>query len=387
MQSKETILAPHSQCPPDKTRAWAEIDLAAIAHNYHVVRQRVGRTRQVMCAVKANAYGHGAVAVSRALAAAGADMLAVATVAEGVELRDAGIQTPILMLGTALPEEAEAIVEHGLRPIVCTATVADALNSTSARHGKQTPVHIKVDTGMGRIGVPSEHAVPFVARVAGLAHLTIEGICTHFASAGDEDKTFTLEQVERFTQVVQTLADDGIDIPLKHAANSAAIIDMPQSHFTAVRPGLMLYGCYGSRFESRSAGIQQALTLKARVTFLKDVPSGTSIGYGRTHFTSRPSRIATLSIGYADGYDRRLSNRGHALVQGCRAPVVGRVCMDQCLIDVTDVPDASIGDEVVLYGQQGAERISVDDVADEIGTVPHVVLCAVGPRIPRFYVP
>lgn len=381
-------MAPKAQSSSGpRARAWAEIDLDAIVHNYRVARQRAGAAPKVICAVKANAYGHGAVAVSQALAAAGADMLAVATVPEGLELRQAGIHTPVLILGAALPEEAEPIVGNGLSTIVCTTELAEALSAAAARGREPTPVHIKVDTGMGRIGVACNQAAAFVRRVAELPGLAIEGICTHFAKAGDQDKAFTLDQLGRFAQVVQAVTDHGIAIPLKHAANSAAIIDLPQSHLNAVRPGLMLYGCYGSRFESRSAGLRPALTLKARVTFVKHVPVGTSLGYGGTYVTTRSSRIATLPIGYADGYDRRLSNRGQALLRGHRAPVVGRVCMDQCLIDVTDVPGTAVGDEVVLYGRQGNDGISVEYVAEQIGTVPHVVLCAVGPRIPRLYVP
>ena len=266
-----SLAQPHSR----PHRAWAEVDLSAILHNYRVAKQRAGPTCQTICAVKANAYGHGAVPVSRALLVAGADMLAVATAEEGRELRQAGIAAPIMVLGAALPSEARTIVEHDLRPVTCTLALAEALDSASAQARKPTAVHIKVDTGMGRIGVPAEQAVSFTRRVMSLANLTIEGICTHFPIADDHDKEFTLDQVERFGGLVEALERVGISIPMRHAANSPAIIDVPQSHLNAVRPGIMLYGCYGSPFVSRSADLRPALTLKARITFLKDVPANT----------------------------------------------------------------------------------------------------------------
>ena len=372
---------PHLSHP----RAWAEVDLRAILHNYRVAQQRAGQACQTICAVKANAYGHGAIPVSRALLLAGADLLAVAAAEEGRELREAGITAPIIVLGAALPDEAPLIVEHDLRPATCTMALANALDSASSQARKRTPVHVKVDTGMGRIGVPTDQAVSFTRRVAGLANLAVEGICTHFPVADDHDKQFTLEQVERFGGLVEALEREGMSIPMRHAANSPAIIDVPESHLNAIRPGLMLYGCYGSPSVSRSAALRPALALKARITFLKDVPANTSISYGRTYFTTRPSRIATLPVGYADGYDRRLSNQGHALVRGHRVPIVGRVCMDQCLIDVTDVPDVAEGDEVVLYGHQAGEHIYIEDVATQLDTIPHVLMCAIGRRIPRVY--
>lgn len=386
MSLRENPLASlRNPCPP-APRAWAEVDLTAIVHNYHVVTHRVGQTCRKICAVKANAYGHGAVPVSQALTDAGADMLAVATVQEGRDLREAGITAPTIVLGAALPDEVTAIVAHDLRPVTSTWAFATALDAASASAGRQTLLHIKIDTGMGRIGVPAEQALPLVRRVAALRNVAIEGICTHFPVADASDRGFTVEQVSRFGCVLEAIERCGISVPMRHAANSAAIIDIPQSHLNAVRPGLMLYGCYGSPHVSRSAGLRQALTLKARITFLKEVPAGTSLSYGRSYYTTRPSRIATLSIGYADGYDRRLSNQGHALVRGRRVPVVGRVCMDQCLIDVTDVPDVTEGDEAVLYGRQGDEHISIDDVATQLGTIPHVLMCAIGQRIPRVHV-
>jgi len=355
-------------------------------HNYHVVVDRTAQACQKICAVKANAYGHGAVPVGQTLLDAGAEMLAVATADEGRELREAGITAPIIVLGAALPDEASAMTAHGLRPIVSTWAFATALDVASAAAGTRTPAHIKIDTGMGRIGVPAHQALSFVRRVADLHNVTIEGVCTHFAVADDRDKSFTLGQIDQFERVLDAIELSGIPVPMRHAANSAAIIDVPQSHLNAVRPGLMLYGCYGSPHVSRRAGLREALTLKARITFLKEVPAGASLSYGRTYVTTRPSRIATLPIGYADGYDRRLSNQGQVLVRGQRVPIVGRVCMDQCLIDVTDVPGVAEGDEVVLYGHQGHQHISIEDVSAQLGTIPHVLMCAIGRRIPRVYV-
>ena len=368
-----------------RSRAWAEVSIAALAHNLAAVRGRTGPGRAIVAAVKCNGYGHGAVQVSRTFLDAGADMLAVASVEEGAELRAAGIAAPTIVLGATLPEQAAQVIEQGLSPVVCNEESARAL-SHAAAGGASAKVHVKVDTGMGRIGVPCDEAVEFVQRVARLPHVEIEGICTHFPVADAEDKTFTLGQVERFAAVVDALEAGGIHASMKHAANSPAIRGVPESYFTAVRPGLMLYGAYGSPRASRTADLQQALTLKARVTFLKRVPAGTPLCYGLTYTTPRASRIATVPLGYGDGFDRRFSNCGHVLLRGQRAAIVGRVCMDQCLVDVTDVPGVELGDEVVAYGRQGEECISLDDAAESIGTIPHVLMCALSRRIPRLYV-
>ena len=379
-------MSPANTSPDAGTRAWAEVDLAAIVPNYGIVRGRVGTGRRVICAVKADAYGHGATPVSQALLSAGAEMLAVATVAEGAELRAAGIQAPILVLSATLPEQAQAMLEHDLRPVVCTVEFAQAMSAAAASRGVEAVVHVKVDTGMGRVGVPDDRAVPFVRGIAGLPALSIEGICTHFAVAGRADKSYTLGQLERYTRVVDALDRVGVHIPVRHTANSAAILDIPTSHFNAVRPGMVLYGCYGSPQESRTPSLREALTLKARVTFIKDVPIGTSISYGRTFVTERPSRIATLPIGYGDGFDRRFSNNTDVLLHGRRAPLVGRVCMDQCMVDVTDLPGVQVGDEAVLYGRQEQECISIEDAARQANSIPHVILCNIGRRVPRVYV-
>jgi len=362
---------------------WAEIDLDAIAHNVRAIRAKIGRRVKMLAAVKADAYGHGAVPVSCTALEHGADMLGVATVEEAVELRENEVAAPILILGCVLPEEAEAVVEHGLAATVCDLAVAEALSRSAVAQAKRVSVHVKVDTGMGRIGVRPDEALEFVRRIVRLHGLSLDGLFTHFPSADETDKTFTRQQIAAFSQVIQELEADGIRIPLKHAANSAAILDLPESYFDMVRPGLILYGLHPSPDVQRSMALKPAMTLKTRVVFLKDVPAGTPLSYSRTFTTRRPSRIATLPIGYADGLSRGLSNKGAALIRGQRAAVVGRICMDQCLADVTDIPGAAVGDEVVVYGTQGGERISIEEVAQVVGTIPYEITCAVSRRVPR----
>ncbi len=359
----------------------ALIDLAALTHNFAEVLRRSGG-KKVLAVVKAQAYGHGAVAVSRHLLQLGAHMLGVALVEEGRELRDAGIQAPILVMGAVFPEQAESIIESGLTPAIYSAPVANAL-STAARRMKTTaPVHIKIDTGMGRLGLTPEKAGSFIEELKLLPGIDVQGLMTHFADADLENKKFSSEQMDRFERLISSLADRGIDIPQRHAANSAAVLEYPRALFTMVRPGLMLYG-YNPLGKRSDPGLQPVLSLVSRIALLKKVPPATPISYGRTFTTRRESLIATVPIGYADGYSRSLSNCGEALVRGIRVPVAGRVCMDTCMLDVTDVSGVNEGDQVVLIGKQGLERITADDIAIRTGTIAYEVLCAISSRVPR----
>ncbi len=384
---------------------WAEVDLGAIAHNLKEIRRLVGRGVKVLCAVKADGYGHGAVAVSKTVLKEGADYLGVANLREAIQLREAGIKADILIFGSGLPEEADDIVRHNLTATVCTKEFASALSKKAEREKRAARVHIKVDTGMGRIGVYFEEAVKFTKKVAQLKYLDIEGLYTHFPSAEEKDKTFSLLQIQNFKETIAQLKSEGIDIPLRHMANSAAILNLAESYFNLVRPGLILYGIYPSDEVSRSLELKPALTLKTRIVFLKKVPAGRTISYGRTYTTKRETTIATLPIGYADGYSRFLSNppakeivrragKGEVLIGGKRAPVVGRICMDQTMIDVGHIPHPEIGQEVVLIGRhalsdskhltgQGEDRISVEEIAKRIGTIPHEVVSRLGKRIYR----
>ena len=361
----------------------AIIDLGALTHNFHeVLRRAAGRS--VLAVVKAQAYGHGAVVVARHLLKLGADMLGVALIEEGRELRAAGIDAPILVMGAVVPEQAEALVSLRLTPAVYSLSVARALSCTARTRQVQVPVHVKIDTGMGRIGIAPEAALDFIKELLALDGITVTGLMTHFADADLRDKQFAARQVARFEALLKIIDAERITVPIRHAANSAALLDYDQALFTMVRPGIMLYG-YNPLEGERGTELRPVLSLVTRIAFLKEVPAGVPISYGRTYVTKRRSLIATIPIGYADGFSRGLSNQGEALVRGTRARVAGRVCMDTCMLDVTEVPGVSEGDDVVLIGEQGSERITANDIAAKTGTIPYEVLCGIGSRVPRIY--
>lgn len=362
----------------------AVVDLDALDRNFGEVLRRAGG-RAVLAVVKARAYGHGAIPVSLRLLEAGARMLGVAIVEEGRELRSAGITAPVLVMGALFPEQAEAIAELGLTPVVYSMPVALALSAAAVRRGARIAVHVKIDTGMGRIGVMPADAVRFIQELRRLEGIDVRGLMTHFADADLADKQFSSDQMDRFEQAVRSLEADGISVPERHAANSAALLDYPRALFTMVRPGLMLYGYNPFAAAQPDIELHPVLSLVTRIASIKRVPAGVPISYGRTFTTKRESLIATIPIGYADGYNRSLSNRGEALVRGMRVPVAGRVCMDMCMLDVTQVPGVSEQDEVVLLGRQGGERITADDIAKLCGTIPYEVLCGIGQRVPRVY--
>jgi alanine racemase len=360
------------------------ISLEDLDHNYReVVRNSEGQS--VLAVVKAGAYGHGSVEVSKRLMMLGAEMLGVALLEEGRELREAGIDAPVLVMGATFPEQADAIVSLKLTPVLFSLTTAHALSDAAYRRRTEINVHVKIDTGMGRIGIAPEDAPEFIAALRRLRGISVRGLMTHFADADLRDKQFASRQMDRFEALLMTLEQMKINVPVRHAANSAAVLDFRRAFFNMVRPGLMLYGY--APLEERLAGVElrPVLSLVTRIVFMKKVPAGVPISYGRTFTTKRESLIATLPIGYADGYSRVLSNRGEVLVRGARVPVVGRVCMDMCMIDVTDVPAVCEGDDVVLIGFQGNERITADDIAEKTGTIAYEVLCGISNRVPRIY--
>ena len=336
-----------------------------------------------MAVVKADGYGHGSVEVSRIALQSGADYLGVALPDEGMQLRRAGIDVPILVLGLVQPEEASKVVGASLHQTVSSLELAEALDQEARRTSTRVNVHVKVDTGMGRIGIRPEDASDFVLRIQRLQNLDVVGIFSHFASADAADKAFARRQLEIFDRTVRELELAGIHLPMKHMANSAAVLDLPESHFDLVRPGIMIYGHYPSGEVSHSVALKPAMRLRTEISFLKTVPPGTSISYGRTFVTDRETKVATLPIGYGDGYPRLLSNRGQVIVRGRRAPLVGRVCMDMCMIDVSHVPEVQAGDEVTLFG----EDPPVEEIASMVGTINYEVVCDVGKRVPRLYVP
>ncbi len=364
---------------------WVEIELENIRHNLRELRKLVGKDTVLMVVVKANGYGHGAVEIAGLALNHGASYLGVALLEEGIQLRRAGLGAPILILSYTPEESAEAVVRFGLSQTVYTMDLARALSRAAVAQRKNARVHVKVDTGMGRIGLRPEDVVGFVREIIGLPGIRLEGVFTHFAAAEKEDKSYTNAQMDKFTRVLENLEDKGIYVPLVHAANSAAVIDLPSTYFNMVRVGLALYGLYPAQTPSLRVNLKPAMAWKARISYLKTVPPGTSISYGCTYTTDREARIATLPLGYADGYRRALSNRAEVLVRGRRAKVVGSVCMDQMMVDVTDIPAVSMGDEVVLMGKQGEEEISAEELAGLLGTINYEVVTTVGGRVPRLY--
>ena len=362
----------------------AHIDLGALSHNLAEVRVRAGG-RKVMAIVKANAYGHGSVETARRLEADGIDMLGVALVEEGAELRDAGINTEILVLGGIFEDQADGLVKYKLTPAIYTAAQAESFSKAAAAAGIKMSVHVKVDTGMGRIGAQPAEAVKFVQEIANLPGLRIEGLMTHLSDVSARDKSFAEFQISEFRWVIDRLKATGVEPPHIHAAASAAVIDFGQSLFTMVRPGIMLYGCYPAGHMQGLVNLRPVMSLKTQVMHLKWVEKGKPISYGRTFTTARTSLIATLPIGYADGLSRALSNIGNVLIRGKRCPIVGTVCMDMAMVDVTDLGDVAVHDEAVVIGRQGDQEITADEVADRIGTISYEVLCGISARVKREY--
>jgi len=364
--------------------SWLEINLAAIEHNVRAVRQFVGPDTRVMAILKADGYGHGAVPVARAAARAGAAWLGVASTLEGAQLREAGLKTPILVLGSAFPEQAEEVARYRLSQTVANGELPQALSRAAERAGVEVGVHLKIDTGMGRLGVTPDRAVALARRLLRLPGLRLEGVFSHLATAEEEDPAYALEQFARFQQALRALEDAGIRVPLRHIANSAAVLNFPQMHLDLVRPGLLAYGVTLPGMHS-ALDLRPALTWKSRIAFVKRVPAGVSLSYGRTYVTRRETTIATLPVGYADGYCRLLSNRGTILVRGKPFPVVGRVCMDHILLEMGDEPGLRVGEEAVLIGRQEAAEITANELADAQGTVVHEVVARLGKRLPRIY--
>ena len=363
----------------------ATIDLAALAHNLMQVRARLSRDCSPMAVVKANAYGHGAVEISRALVQSHVTRLAVASVQEGVALREAGITAEIIVLVDLFDAHIQELVAHRLTPVITEQRLLPTLAKAAAASNRPMAIHIKVDTGMGRLGLsPSELATLFNA-FSEWKSLRIEGFMTHLADSDGNDSSHTEHQLKSFRGLLEQVEQRGITIPLVHVANSAAIVRYPQSHFSLVRPGIMLYGYHTLPETVPCPELQPVLSLRTTVMQVRTIKPGETVSYNRTFVAKRPSTIAVLPVGYADGYSRRLSNKGFVLIEGKRAPIVGLICMDMTMVDVTDIPSVHVGDSVTLIGRQGQEAIWADEVAGWAGTIPYETLCAIGPRIPRVY--
>ncbi|MCJ7509993.1 MAG: alanine racemase [Dehalococcoidia bacterium] len=369
-----------SSYPWQEGRVWAEIDLDALADNVRLLKSQANGAA-LLAVVKANAYGHGAVAVARAALAAGADRLGVICVDEGEQLRRAGITAPILVMGHTPTAEAQRLVDLSLTPSVVSREMALALARVASERGIEVAVHLKVDTGLNRYGLPPSEAVELGRWLRDLAGIQVEGLFTHFASADEGDKSYMLEQHTLFLSVAEQLDW----VPIRHVSNTATLLDMPDRSLEMVRPGLGIYGCYPSSQVNRSLPLRPALSLKSHVARLISLAPGESVSYGRTWRAPRPSLIGLVLCGYADGLPRALSNRGSVLVRGQRAPIVGRVCMDMCMVDLSDIPDVAVDDEVVIIGCQGEEEISADEVAELCGTISYEILCGISARVSRLY--
>jgi len=361
---------------------WAEVDLDNLAHNFTQLKHFLAPQVKMMVCVKADAYGHGITQVANRLVSCSADYLGVASIDEAVKLREAGIKLPILILGMMHHKDIEALFDYKITPNICSEEVMQALDKQATAKDQPIGVHIKVDTGMGRIGVLHKEALKFIKKIHGLKTVPIEGVFTHLACA-DTNKDFTLHQIKLFKRLLSQLKKENIPVPLAHLANSMGLIAYKESHFDMVRPGLAIYGLYPK--EGLEIDLKPALSLKTRVLYVKRVSAGHGISYGHTYVTKKKTTIVTLPIGYGDGYPRNLSNKAPVLIRGKRFKICGNICMDQIMVDVGDF-SVEIGDEAVLIGEQGGNKITTEELAGLSDTIPYEIVCGLGSRIPRVYI-
>jgi alanine racemase len=382
----------------DASLVKAEIDLKAIAHNIKELRRITDPKARLMAVVKANGYGHGAIEVAQCALQNGAAALGVARIEEGIQIRKAGIKVPILIFGYTHPELAADLLEYDLTQTVYRFASAQALSRAAAPLQKTIKIHLKVDTGMGRLGLLPHNfqpgnpvainadAIEETLAIAGLNGLELQGIFTHFATADSADKSYADGQLNLFMNYLDRLRTAGLEPTVRHAANSAALIDMPHSHFEMVRPGIAIYGLYPSNeINKKHVVLKPAMSLKTQIIHLKQVPAGFKVSYGITHETRKATTIATVPIGYADGLNRLLSSRGQMLVHGKRVPIIGRVCMDFTMLDVGHIESVQMGDEVVIFGQQGNGSLTVDEMASLLNTINYEIVCSITARVPRVY--
>lgn len=365
---------------------WAEIDLDAIKFNIENIK-KISKEREVVAVVKADAYGHGAVDIIPTLLENGASRLAVAMISEALELRNNNIDAPIMILGYTPLEYGKELIENDIEQTVYDLDYAKRLSEVAESLGKKAKIHIAIDTGMGRIGfLPGEKTVSIIEEIVNLKGIDTIGMFTHFATADEEDKTYTYEQFSKITSIIDALKEKKIEIPFKHVSNSGAIMDMPETFLEGVRAGIIIYGYYPSdEVEKNNLPLKRVLTLKTKVSHVKELEKNMYISYGRTFKTSRKSIIATIPVGYADGYSRLLSGKAKVIINGKAASVVGRICMDQCMVDVTDIGEVKVGDEVILLGEQDGIKYDADDMAKDMGTINYEIICMLKQRIPRVY--
>ena len=364
---------------------WVEVDLDRFSANLRAIQSHAGRDTGLLLVVKADAYGHGAVEMAEAGESEGVSVLGVATLHEGIQLRQAGCRLPVVVLSPLLPSELAETLAHQLDPTVCDLDFARALSAAARSAGQAVRCHIEVDTGMGRIGVREAEAEEFIAAVSALPSLRLASIYTHFPDADAEDLSFARDQVVRFRDLIARLERRGIRPPRLHAANSAATLNLPDARFDWVRVGLVAYGHHPPHAMTR-LDLQPVMSLKSRLVQVRMLPAGTPISYGRTFVTTRETRVGVVPVGYGHGYSWLLSNRGHMLVAGRRVPILGRVTMDLTMVDLTDAPGGSVGDEVVLFGEQGGEALPLEEVARGSETIPYEIMCTIGKRVTRIYV-
>ncbi|OAA86061.1 alanine racemase [Clostridium coskatii] len=366
---------------------WAEVNLDNLAYNMRNIKAKT-MTKEIFGVVKADAYGHGALEVSKVLLENGATRLSVAVLSEGIELRKGGITCPINILGVTPSTLFPDLIGYSLEPVVFSYEYAKSLSEYANSKNKKVKVHLAVDSGMGRIGfLPTEHNVEEAVKISKISNIEIESVFSHFSTADEKDKKYSKFQFDKYRWFVNELKEKGLNIKIRDISNSAAIVDLPETYCDGVRPGIILYGYYPSDEVDKSRlDIKPVMTLKASVVYLKTLNEGQYVGYGRRFKTERRTVIATLPVGYADGYTRILSGKLKVIINGKLAPVIGNICMDQCMIDVTDIEDVKIGDEVILMGSDGKVKFDAEDIAKLLGTISYEVLCMVNKRVPRVYI-
>ena len=369
---------------------WAEINLSNLDYNIKSIKEKVGADKQIIGVIKADGYGHGSVMCANVLRENGVKTFAVATLQEVITLRNAGAKEEIIMLGLTPDMYADVIAEYDITPVVCDSTNAKAISDAAAKAGKTVFGLVAVDTGMGRIGYLAdeiETSVEDIKKIAALPNFKIKGMFSHMSTADAADKTYSHEQEAKYNAFYEALTKTGIHIPMRTLANSASIMELPSIYFDAVRPGIILYGCYPSNeVDKKQLSIKPVMSIKANIIHLKDVPENFSVGYGRKYISEKPARIATIALGYADGYPRPYSAKAKVIVNGVVCPIAGNICMDQCMIDVSNVPNVKVGDEVIVMGSDGVNTILADDIAEATGTINYEIVCAFGQRLPKVYV-
>lgn len=369
-------------------RTWAEIDLDALRHNYKVIKSKT-KCQKIMAIIKADAYGHGAVPIAQVLSKEGVYAFGVATADEAIELRCAGFEQPILILGVIFPEDYHKIIENNITCTIADTETALELSLEACKTGKTAHIHIKLDTGMGRIGfvcgTDDDKTSEEIKAIYNMPGIQIDGIFSHMARADEKDKSFALCQLDKFQKMCKILSTKGVDVGLKHIANSASILELPETHLDMVRTGIITYGLNPSG-EVTDKELKNVMTLKTKVTHIKKIQKASPLSYGGKYVAQEGKKIATIAIGYADGFSRILSDKAHVLINGKKVPVRGNICMDQCMIDVTETENIKIGDEVIIFGSDGNNTISVDSVALLLGTINYEVVCSVTRRVPRAYI-